>query len=446
MNLDELKQAFVARYPGAGEPFVCRVPGRVNLMGEHLDYNGLPVLPMAIDRAIYLAFAPNRDGEFRLANQNPAYPDVSFENSADIAPSPGGAWENYAKAAVQGLNQSLSVEEYPGLDVLLDSDLPDSAGLSSSSALVVGFGMAYLAALGFTLGEDIPRLKLAGILAGAEHYVGTAGGGMDQTAILMGEAGSAIRINFIPFQVDPVPLPDGVAVIVCDSLVKATKTGDAQQRYNAGPASCSLIAALINAHLQAEFGNEFEIECLGELWYGSLCFNRTEVKQLLDTVLPEARIAPDKIARRLNMPVAQVREYWLDSMPDEPEGLPLQARARHVFNEYYRVMEGRDALLAGDVTTFGRFMNASQQSCADDYGISTPELDALCAALRDAGCLGARLTGAGFGGAVVALAPAKEVDRVLREIKESYYRKVVKWEGAIPAFCTTAGAAARYNS
>lgn len=446
MNLDELKQAFVARYPGAGEPFVCRIPGRVNLMGEHLDYNGLPVLPMAIDRAIYLAFAPNRDGDFRLANQCPAFNEATFQNGADIAPSPSGAWENYAKAAVQGLNQRLSVEDYPGLDVLVDSDLPDSAGLSSSSALVVGFGMAYLAALGYTLGEDMPRLKLAGILAEAEHYVGTAGGGMDQTAILMGEAGSAIRINFIPFQVDPVPLPDGTSVIVCDSLVKATKTGDALQRYNAGPTSCSLIAALINVHLQAEFGNEFEIECLGELWYGSLCFNRNEVKQLLDTVLPSPRITPPEIAARLGTSEALVREYWLDSMPEEPEGLPLQARARHVFNEYYRVMEGRDALLGGDVKTFGNLMNGSHRSCAEDYGISTPELDALCDALREAGCLGARLTGAGFGGAVVALAPSAHVARILEEVESHYYREEMNWEGAIPAFCTTAGEAARYNS
>ncbi len=446
MNLSELKQAFLTRYPGAGEPFVCRVPGRVNLMGEHLDYNGLPVLPMAIDRALYVAFAPNRDGQFRLANQNSAFAEATFENGPSIPPSETGAWENYAKAAVQGLNESLSVTEPVGLDVLIDSDLPDSAGLSSSSALVVGIGMAYLAALGYTLGEDMPRLKLAGILAGAEHYVGTAGGGMDQTAILMGEENCAVRINFIPFQVDPVPLPDGVSVIVCNSLVKATKTGGVQERYNAGPASCSLIAALINAHLQKEFGDEFEIECLGELWYGSLCFNRTEVKKLFETVLPEVRITPKQIAERLNMPLKMVQEYWLDSMPEEPEGLPLQARARHIFSEYYRVEQGRDALLAGDVHTFGRFMNGSQESCATDYGISTPELDALCRALNAAGCLGARLTGAGFGGAVVALVSTPQVDDVLEEIATTYYSEVVGWHDAIPAFCTTAGGAAGYNS
>ena len=446
MNLSELKQAFVTRYPGTGEPFVCRVPGRVNLMGEHLDYNGLPVLPMAIDRAIYLAFAPNRDGIFRLANQNRAFGEATFENGPSIPPSDTGAWENYAKAAVQGLNESLSMTDPVGLDVLVDSDLPDSAGLSSSSALVVGVGMAYLAALGLTLGEDISRLKLAGILAGAEHYVGTAGGGMDQTAILMGEEGCAIRINFIPFQVDAVPLPDGVSVIVCDSLVKATKTGDVRKRYNAGPASCSLIAALINAHLQKAFGEEFEIECLGELWYGSLCFNRSEVKKLFETVLPEARFTPKQIAKRLNMPMKMVQEYWLDSIPEESEGLPLQARAHHVFNEYYRVQEGRDALLAGDVRAFGRYMNSSQLSCATDYGISTPELDALCDALTAAGCYGARLTGAGFGGAVVALAPTPRVDGVLEEVEKTYYREVVGWHDAIPAFCTTAGGAARYNS
>ncbi|MCF6285405.1 MAG: galactokinase [Candidatus Hydrogenedentes bacterium] len=434
MDLSGLKEQFSMLYPEAGAPFVCRVPGRVNLMGEHLDYNGLTVLPMAIDRAVYLAFAPSSGPTLRIANVNTDFAAAAFEVSESIAPSPAGAWENYAKAAISGLNQHFSVTEFPGMDVLVSSDLPPSAGLSSSSALVVGFAMAYLAALGYTLGEDISRLEFAGVLANAEHYVGTAGGGMDQTAILHGEAGCATRINFIPFQVELVPMPKNVAVLVCDSLVKASKTGDTMEKYNAGPASCNLITALISAHLKREFGEEFSIDCLGDLWFGPLCFNRAEVQALIDTVFPEPYLTPAEIAKLLNMPLAQVQEYWLHAIPCDNEGLPLQARMRHVFTEYYRVEEGRDALLGGDSTTFGRLMNASHESCASDYGISTPELDTLCAILNEAGSLGARLTGAGFGGAVVAFAPVTQVKSILDAVRERYYGDFLDHHGAASAF------------
>ncbi len=442
VDLTDLKQQFVAMYPESGTPFVCRVPGRVNLMGEHLDYNGLPVLPMAIDRAIYMAFAPNSGSEIRIANRDARFSPVTFENVTPLEPSTGGAWENYAKAAIAGLNAHFSPEKHPGMDVLITSDLPPAAGLSSSSALVVGFGMAYLAAMGLTLGRDITRLELAGLLANAEHYVGTAGGGMDQTAILHGTAGCATRINFLPFQVEQVPLPKGVEILVCDSLVEARKSGGALDFYNAGPAACSLITALVNTHLQQDFGEDFAIECLGELWYGDLCFNRKEVEALFASILPAAHTTPSELATRLNMPLAQLKEYWLDEIPFGEAGLPLQARARHVMTEFYRVEEGRDALLAGDGATFGAHMNASHQSCANDYEISTPELDGLCKILNDAGSYGARLTGAGFGGAVVAMVPVASKDAVFAAVQTEYYGGRTQADGASPAFYVTASAGA----
>jgi len=446
VDLQGLRAQFASLYPDAGAPFLCRIPGRVNLMGEHLDYNGLPVLPMAIDRAIYIAFAPSARPSIRLANADGTFAAATFENGAEIAPSPGGAWENYAKAAVAGLNQHFGGDNYPGMEVLVASDLPRSAGLSSSSALVVGVGMAYLAALGYTLDEDISRPELAALLAGAERYVGTEGGGMDHAAILLGEAGCATRINFIPFQVEQVPLPEGVSVIVCDSLVAARKSGEVLRRYNAGPACCGLMTALIDRHLKENFGEEFAIDCFGELWFGPLCFNRAEVQALLDEVFPTPFLAPQAVAARLGCSESELREYWLDAIPTGPEGLPLQARARHVFTEYYRVEEGRDALLAGDGKAFGKCMNASHASCADDYEISTPELDALCAILNEAGCYGARLTGAGFGGAVVALAPEDQTSAILTVVGRRYYEDKIGYDGPPTAFATVCAGGALHIS
>jgi len=431
-------------FPEAGDPFVCRVPGRINLLGEHLDYNGLPVLPMAINRELHLAFAGGPQPQIRLRNLDSNYPALEFENGPGLQPSAAGSWDNYCKAAVEGLNQHFGLEDYTGMDVLVQSDLPAAAGLSSSSALVVGFALAYLATRGFTLGQDISRRELACVLANAEHFVGTAGGGMDQSILLNAEAGHATKINFIPLQFESLPIPDSHVFLVCDSMVVSEKTGASLRKYNAGPAICSLIANMLNVHFSQKFGPEFSIDCLGDLWLGPLCFNKKEVEQLLGEVLAKPEMSPSEIIRFLGMDPGIVREYWLDSIPNTTGTLPLQARARHVFTEYYRVEAARDALIAGDMTAFGKLMTASHESCATDYAISTPELDTLAALLRDAGCLGARLTGAGFGGAVIGLAPAARAKAILESVAQAYYSSRVGAGADIPAFIARASQGAEY--
>lgn len=446
MEAKSLASLFQQHFPESGTPFLCRVPGRINLLGEHLDYNGLPVLPMAIDRAITIAFAGRPTPEIHLINTDSRFPEVRFNNGPDLEPSPMGSWENYGKAALEGLNKRFDVQKFTGMDILVHSDLPISAGLSSSSALVVAVALAYLALLDYTLGQDISRLELAGLLANAEQFVGTVGGGMDQTVILNAEAGSATKINFIPFQFEHIPLPDKASFIVCDSMVESSKTGNALARYNAGPAVCSLITNMLNTHFLRAFGEDFSIDCIGDLWLGPLCFNRAEVEKLLAEVLPNPHTTIADIFIYLRMDPAIVREYWLDHISAEAEGLPLQARARHVFTEYYRVEEARDALLGGDLATFGRLMNESHASCAVDYGISTPDLDALAQILRDAGCLGARLTGAGFGGAVIGLVPAAKAAHVENAVKQKYYRDRLGFTGEPPLFFARSSDGARYLS
>lgn len=446
MDSKSVVALFQKNFPESGAPFLCRVPGRINLLGEHLDYNGLPVLPMAIDRAITIAFAGRATPEIHLLNADERYPEVHFTNGADLEPSEAGAWENYCKAALDGLNKRFDVKKFQGMDVLVQSDLPAAAGLSSSSALVVAFAMAYLALLDRTLGQDISRLELAGVLANAEQFVGTAGGGMDQTVILNAEAGHATKINFIPFQFEQIPLPEKATFIVCDSMVESRKTGNAQAKYNAGPAVCSLISNMLNTHFLRAFGEDFSIDCLGDLWLGPMCFNRGEVEKLLAEVLPKPYTTIADIFIYLRMDPAIVREYWLDHIPVEAEGLPLQARARHVLTEYYRVEEARDALLTGDLVNFGRLMNESHTSCAVDYGISTPEMDDLARILREAGCLGARLTGAGFGGAVIGLVPTARASYVESAVKKKYYGERLGYSGEAPIFFARSSNGARYLS
>jgi len=281
-----LTEKFRAEFAGAGEPRRFRAPGRVNLIGEHTDYNGLPVLPMTIAQEIRIVAAPRGDGRMLLRNTNPDFPPAEFANGDTLSPSAPGSWDNYAKAAVAGINKALAPRTRPGLCLLADADLPNGTGLSSSSALVVSCALAYLDALGLALEQDVPRLKLAAILAEAEHFVGTRGGGMDQAVILAGAGGRACKIDFFPLRVETVPLPDDCEVVVCDSMVKAQKSGAARLLYNMNPRLCHLGCALVQVQLTEEFGEEVKVERLGDLWYGPLCLTTREAEALFARAVP----------------------------------------------------------------------------------------------------------------------------------------------------------------
>lgn len=444
MDAGRLTELFREVYPESGEPFVCRAPGRVNLIGEHMDYNGLPVLPMAIRQEIRIAFAGRPDPVVTMKNVSSTFSEVSFTNGPNIPPSGQGAWENYCKAAVHGLNNHFEVTKYRGVDMLVSSDLPMAAGLSSSSALVVACSLAYLAVLDIRLEHDISRKDLADLLARAEHYVGTRGGGMDQTCILNADAEHACKIDFFPLRVELAPVPEDCAIVVCDSMVKVEKSGDGLMRFNAGPRLCALACALVEKQAQEEFGDEISLARLGDLWLGPLCLLHGEGRELCMRAVPEERVTLAQAATRLGMTPEQVRERYIADTPEPAEGFPLQARLRHQITEYRRVETARDALLAGASEEFGQLMNASHGSCAHDFGISSVELDHLVACARSAGALGARLTGAGFGGATVNLVPKQQVSAFIGEVTKSYYEEFKQHRGEPPIFVAEASAGAGY--
>ena len=422
-ELPRLKRRFHEVYPDAGEPVICRAPGRVNLIGEHTDYNGLPVLPMTIDADIRIAVTRRDDGIVHLHNVDKAFPDREFKNEPGIPPSKQGAWENYCKAAVQGLNHHFGVTRFPGMNILTAGAIPIAAGLSSSSALVVVSALAYLYALDRKLGPDISRLALANILADAEHYVGTQGGGMDQAIILLGQEQRALKIDFFPLRVQEVPLPDHHEVIVCNSLVRAKKTGNALHQYNQGPRTCKLICAIVERQAQIDFGDEVHIERLGDLWYGHLCLTNDEVEALFDRAVPNATTILEEAADLLAMTPEEIRDRWLGDLIEPEGGFPLRARLRHQFTAHRRVEAARDAMLVNDADLLGQLMNESHESCARDYQISCRELDWLVIVAREAGAIGARLTGAGMGGCTVNLVPTAIHEAFCDKVDRGYYRE-----------------------
>ncbi len=318
---------------------VVRAPGRVNLIGEHTDYNGFPVLPMAIDRSIWIAAVPRAAPTLMVRSIAPEeYAAESIPLDTIASRSPRGTWVDYVVAAAR----RRPPEE--GLELVVAGTVPAEAGLSSSSALVVA---AFLA-----LGEVGDRAALAEEARLAERYVGTLSGGMDQAIALLGLPGHALRIDFRPVRATPVPMPPHIAVVVAHSGVRAAKSGSAREAYNARVHECLAAARHLGV---AEHG-------------------------LLADVEPGRRAAVCEL-----------------------DDAVLRRRARYVFAEARRVEEAVQALRSGNLPVLGELLNASHRGLRDDYEVSHPAVDILVKRALAAGAAGARVVGAGFGGCMVAV-------------------------------------------
>jgi len=352
---------------------VVRAPGRVNLIGEHIDYCGLPVLPMALRRSVRIAFHPRSDRETRLVNRDPRFAPSAFAVNESIAPAPAGDWSNYARAAVGAVARRFP--DLRGVDALVESDLPIAAGLSSSSALVVAMALAILHANGVS----VASLELMELLGKGERYVGTAGGGMDQAIILGARSGYASRIDFHPLRLTPTAVPADWQFIVAWSLVHAEKSGAARQAYNERTQQCDEARRLVAARLGQP----------ADITYPAL-LAAAPVEELL-----------------------QVAGATLSGL--------LSRRFRHVVTEGTRVPQAEAAMAARDLAAFGQLLDASHRSLRDDYDVSHPELDRLVELAREAGAAGARLTGAGFGGSIVALCRAERAPGVMAALGERFY-------------------------
>ena len=418
-----LREAFEQAFPGEKAAGLIRAPGRVNLIGEHTDYNGYPVLPMAIEREILVAWAPAKDDSVRIANLNPRFPARTFPARLPLEPFPQGDWGNYIQAAVKGLlEEGVVSAPAKGFKALYSGNIPDAAGLSSSAALVVATGLVFLAANGKTCDP----LALADLLARAERYVGTEGGGMDQAVSLLGQSGKALRIDFFPLRAKPVNLPEGYGFVISHSLVRATKSAEARAQYNLRVVECRLACALAVQALSKRTGIALHPKRLSELAPEKLSLPEEEADRIVREALGENPWSSDDIAKKLGETVKQLSDSYCrlqdgSTVPEPASGFKLWKRYRHVVSEARRVEQAERELKKGDAEAFGNLMNTSHASCRDDYEVSCPELEALVAISRDHGALGARLTGAGFGGATVSLVPEDKADLLMEGLRKEYY-------------------------
>lgn len=378
---EQVKLECQARF---GEPtFLVRAPGRVNLIGEHTDYNEGFVLPIAIDREVYLAARPKEGSRchlYSLTLQQAAEFDLE-----DLAPERVEPWARYAAGVAWALQQQLGAC-LTGWAVVVGSTLPMGAGLSSSAALEAAFALLWNQL--DNLGLD--RWSLARACQRAENeFVGVQCGIMDQVASLLSRAGHALFLDTRSFETRAIPLPADLVPVIADT---GKKRALGESEYNRRREEC-----------------EQAVRLLAE-WLGGA--GRSEV-------------APSTVQRNAPQPIRALRDLSTSTFalfaPLLPD--PVRKRARHVVSENERVLAFLQALQAADRQQLGLLMRASHASLRDEYEVSCPELDAMAEACWAApGCIGARLTGAGFGGACVALVESHQIETFLQTAELTYRR------------------------
>ncbi len=340
-----------------------RAPGRVNLIGEHTDYNDGFVLPCAIDYHTVLAVRPRADRLVRLVAADFGEQTSQFNLAADIAKDPTAPWSNYAR----GVAWTLAGRGYAlrGLDMVIAGNVPLAAGLSSSAALEVAVGTAFnhLSELGL----DGKALALIGQYA-ENKFVGMNCGIMDQYISALGQKNHALLIDCRSLDYQAVPIPPGVAIIIANSNFNRAGLGLLDSAYNTRRKECESAAA--------HFG------------------------------------------------VPALRDVSADVFALHADELPatVAKRARHVITENARTLAAVQALSEGDLPWLGRLMAESHASMRDDFQITVPPIDALveivAEVIGEAG--GARMTGGGFGGCIVALAPQEMAPQVEAAIVNKY--------------------------
>ncbi|CDF58802.1 galactokinase [Thermobrachium celere] len=363
MELNVLKDMFIQEY-GEGEVEVYFSPGRVNLIGEHIDYNGGYVFPGALTIGIYGMVREREDNIIRLRSKN-ASGEIIVNLQEDIRYDEKDDWGNYPKGVIKKIKElGYNVN---GLDILFYSNLPDGAGLSSSAAIEVL--TAYIL-LHKNKGEDVDRVEIAKMCQEVENkFVGVNCGIMDQFAVALGRENNAILLDCASLYYEYVPFDLKDASLVIMNTNKRRELSES--KYNERRAECDKALEIIRTHREVE----------------NLC--QADVKDL-------------------------------DYIEDEV----IKKRARHAITENIRVKDAVRVLREGDIEAFSKLLIESHKSLKDDYEVTGLHLDTIVEeALKVKGCLGARMTGAGFGGCAIAVVKNEVVDEFIKEVSKNYKEK-----------------------
>ncbi|MEQ1353014.1 MAG: galactokinase [Candidatus Acidiferrum sp.] len=359
-RVQEMLSRFRTRF--GAEAQIYRAPGRVNLIGEHTDYNDGFVMPAAIGFSCWTAIAPRDDRTLMIHSEN--FDETMEVDLDELLPQPERAWANYPLGVAWALEQA--GKRLRGANVYIAGDVPLGAGLSSSAAIEVSVGCALLD----VSGHAIERTALALLCQRAENeFVGARCGIMDQFVSCNGVADHALMLDCRSLEMRLLPVPPHIALIICNTMVRHEL---AANEYNSRRAEC-----------------EEAVRILGKALPGIRALRDVTAVQLED----HSHLLPDKIFRR----------------------------ARHIVLENARVLKAAEAFQSGQVENLGKLMADSHRSLRDDFEVSCPELDAMVeVSTRQRGVFGARMTGGGFGGCTINLVEAVHAQEFQKKVTAAY--------------------------
>ncbi|KAF9973615.1 galactokinase [Actinomortierella ambigua] len=459
----EVSVAFEKLY-GREPDFIARAPGRVNLIGEHIDYAGFGVLPMAIEDDCLIAVAvQDSDSTVKLANLDAGrysplefVPKSASEGVVEIN-TEYHVWSNYFKAGYRGFLEEYPLEQPKGMLCLMSGTVPPGAGLSSSSAFVCCAAIATAHAQSTLVPEEKqPTAQELAILAiRSERYVGTMGGGMDQACSILSKPKAALFIEFHPvLKTTPVFFPvttPPIAFVIANTLVTSDKAVTAPVRYNLRVVETRGAARILARHLGLTVpeSGKFHLKQVLDAHFEKIGYDGTGkseaecqieqltamgkiVEQVFGTEEIRHGVSYAEMCELAGLDEEEFRRLYIHQ-PIRAKVFHLYRRAKHVYNEEKLVVEFRDvcekslndsSLQAESLfKKLGALMDASQDSCHNLFDCSCNQLEELTQLARRSGAYGSRLTGAGWGGATVSLVAEDHVPEFIRTIKEQFYAK-----------------------
>ncbi|WP_281658709.1 galactokinase [Halobacillus sp. Cin3] len=366
--MKQMIEAFYEQFGSGGDIQSFFAPGRVNLIGEHTDYNGGHVFPCALSVGTYAAARKRSDAKLRLYSMN--FPELGMIEADlnELVYEQEQEWANYPKGVAAKIREA----GYPlseGADIVYYGNIPNGAGLSSSASIELVTGVV----LDAFAGLDIDRVELVKLAQAAENeFVGVNCGIMDQFAIGKGEKDHALLLNCqtLEYQKTPIHLEEETLVIANTNK----RRGLADSKYNERRRECEEALEQLKTELEAVYLGDISVE------------DFEAYKHVID----------DPVTRK---------------------------RAKHVIYENARTIEAVQKLNAGDISGLGRLMNESHRSLRDDYEVTGHELDALVEAAWEEGAVGSRMTGAGFGGCTISIVPKADIETFKENVGEQYYKQ-----------------------
>ncbi|XP_070809503.1 N-acetylgalactosamine kinase [Pituophis catenifer annectens] len=413
-RLLKLKKMFISKFKTTPK-FYVRAPGRVNLIGEHIDYCGYAVLPMAIDQDILIAAEPLNSPVLHLANTDSSYSDFNTDANDIQIKQTKPLWHNYFLCGFKGVQDHFSLRNPSGINCLVEGTIPPSSGLSSSSALVCCAGLVTLMANGKTLS----KVELADLCSKSERYIGTEGGGMDQSICFLAEKGTAKLIEFNPLKATDVKLPGGAVFVIANSCVEMNKA--ATSHFNIRVMECRLATKLLAKSRGLDWRAVAKLQDVQT----KLKLSLEEMLAVVEEAFHPEPYSLEEIGGNLGISPTELRAQILSQDTQDVTTFKLYQRAKHVYAEAARVLEFKKICAEAPddaISLLGDLMNQSHASCRDLYECSCPELDQLVEICLQFGAVGSRLTGAGWGGCTVSMVPVDKMERFLANVKEAYYR------------------------